>query len=1140
MDLQQQLEQYAYLSQQGRYQEAAEIGIGICALISSYQGKKHPNFAASLHNLAVTYMALGKYADAEPLLRQAIEIRREVLGQTHPALASSLGELATLQLHTGKFAEAEQNFKRTIEIYSLSGDENNPDLARNLHALGLLCAEMSDKDGYADAAGVLLRKAIETWGKSVGVNHPNYARTVYDLSQLYLREGNWLAAEPLYLWMLERNRVLLGDEHPDYAAELSELAGLYYEMGNYSAAEPLTQRALEIRRASWPENHPDVAESLSNLAAIYDLKGQYAAAEPLFRQAIEIWERLGDKQRSYAHCLANLAGLYSRTGRFSLVEPLYRRSIEVQQDIVGAEDPGLARTLCSLGMYYRDLSAFETAEPLLKRALAICVKVLGENHTQTLDCLNNVAILCHYQNKLDEAETLFRRVLEGPRTEQQKQTATYLSALNGLGVLCGSMGKYGEAELLYRQSLELKRETVGENHPSFAIALRNLALVYASTGRKAEALREMEKALTIEDRMIGQVFSMGTESQRMAYLISLSHKSDLYLSLISQGLSSSAPAVRSALDFVLRRKAITLEALAVQRDLILGGNYPHLKDKLVKLAAIRMQIAQMELAGTPADGTVDHELLLATLKTERDSLQQELAEQVPEMNLVLKLRAADRQAVALALPEDSALIEFVRFTVGTYDFEALPGRGEAVWKPPHYLVFILKVAEPDNVELIDLGLAEPIDKMIATFRATITGEGENRGYVDQAAQLSNDVGTLSTDDGVALRETIFDPLLTAIGDRTRLLLAPDGDLTRLPFEVLPTANGRRLIDDYRISYLGVGRDVLRFSATSISEATAPMVVADPDFDLGTQVIANEQQPPSEVEVGASSLRRHSRDMDGSAIHFVRLPGTQVEGQRIAQMLDVEPRLASAALESQVKACRSPSILHLATHGFFLADQQHEPDKQLDLIAISEQSTERMGRFTGRGVENPLLRSGLVLAGVNTWLTQGTVPTEAEDGILTAEDVSGLNLLATELVVLSACETGLGEVHTGEGVFGLRRAFVIAGAKTLVMSLWKVSDLSTAILMERFYVNLLQRKLGRDESLRDAQFYTRDLSVGEIREDWLRPEVIERLAAGDEKAKNYFQRLARKPDEYRPFSDVQYWGAFICQGDPAPMFRLESL
>jgi CHAT domain-containing protein len=177
---------------------------------------------------------------------------------------------------------------------------------------------------------------------------------------------------------------------------------------------------------------------------------------------------------------------------------------------------------------------------------------------------------------------------------------------------------------------------------------------------------------------------------------------------------------------------------------------------------------------------------------------------------------------------------------------------------------------------------------------------------------------------------------------------------------------------------------------------------------------------------------------------------------------------------------------------------------------------------------------LVLAAANTWHATGEFHDRAEDGLLTAEDVSGLDLLATELVVLSACETGLGQVRTGEGVFGLQRSFILAGAKTLVMSLWAVPDLSTAILMERFYENLLTHRLGRAESLRKAQAFVRTLTIGAIRETWLAPAMVDRLAAGDAGTREHLRHLAQQPDDHRPFADPYYWGAFICQGNPGPL------
>jgi CHAT domain-containing protein len=345
-----------------------------------------------------------------------------------------------------------------------------------------------------------------------------------------------------------------------------------------------------------------------------------------------------------------------------------------------------------------------------------------------------------------------------------------------------------------------------------------------------------------------------------------------------------------------------------------------------------------------------------------------------------------------------------------------------------------------------------------------------------------------------LYRLVFHPLLDAIGVNCRkIFIAPDGDLTRLPFEVLPTAKDSRrnlLIDDYSIMYLTTARDILQINKKQSGLSNESIVAADPDFDLNSRG-------------HNANYSRVSRDFDRSTINFNRLEGTKYEGEEISKLLNIQPLMGEKVLEYKIKTYRSPKILHIATHGFFLENQDDDPnkDKNSMIIEIPEDRSEVRGigstnifnRLSGQGLENPMLRSGLALAGANRWIKGETLPEEAEDGILTAEDVSTMDLTDTELVVLSACETGLGQVLTGEGVLGLRRSFVLAGAKTLVMSLWKVPDEQTKELMVDFYKKLLLSGKPRTEALREAQ-------------------------------------LAMKEKYPHPF----YWGAFICQGNPGPL------
>ena len=781
--------------------------------------------------------------------------------------------------------------------------------------------------------------------------------------------------------------------------------------------------------------------------------------------------------------------LYYAMGDYAAAEPLYRQARDIVRQVLGEQHPNYAASLNNLAVLYQDMGNYAAAEPLLRQALDIRRQALGEQHPDYATSLNNLAVLYDAMGNYAGSEPLYRQASDTWRQALGEQHPDYATSLDNLANLYREMGDYAAAEPLYRQARDIRRQGLGEQHPDYATSVNNLASLYAATGREAEALVLRQEAAVIDDHMLGQVFSIGSERQRMAYLATLQGRLYAFLSLVVQHLPSSHAAVAAAFDLLLRRKAIGAEALAAQRDAVLGGRYPALATQLQELTTWRRQIALKMLAG-PAQGEDPqaHQAQLAQWTAHKERLEAELVRQIPEMNLE-QLRGADRQAVAQALPPGSALVEFVYCRL--FDFKAVPARGQQHWQPAHYLAFVLPAGAPDQVHMLDLGDAANIDRLLAGFRAAITGDDDGshlaRPFRREAAQPA-----LPANDGVDLRRALFDPLVPVLNGCTRLFLAPDGDLTRLPFEALPTGDGRRLIDDYQFSYFSTGRDVLRFGAATSGQPAAPIVAADPDYDLG-----NEPEPKpaaTELKAAEDAMRqgRRSRALDPSALHFAPLPGTEVEGESIGAQLGVQPWLKGAALERRLKTSPAPRILHIATHGFFLEDQPHDPNEtQLGLDMAGSTAANSLGRLA-HAMENPLLRSGLALAGANTWLSRKQLPEEAEDGLLTAEDVSGLDLLGTELVVLSACDTGLGAVHAGEGVFGLRRAFVLAGAQTLVMSLWKVPDRETQQLMVDFYGRILSGE-PRAAALRAAQ-------------------------------------LAMRHQHPQP----KFWAAFICQGEPEPL------
>ena len=328
---------------------------------------------------------------------------------------------------------------------------------------------------------------------------------------------------------------------------------------------------------------------------------------------------------------------------------------------------------------------------------------------------------------------------------------------------------------------------------------------------------------------------------------------------------------------------------------------------------------------------------------------------------------------------------------------------------------------------------------MAAFKKSL---GNSKTPPDLLAKQSND-----------LYKTIFAPLTSALGKSTQIFLSPDGSLNLIPFEVLQDDQGRYLVETHTFRYVSAGRDIAGYGMIK-EKGQKAILMGDPDFNLA----AENTLPEKEIKVALS------RNMQG--INFSRLPGTKEEVEAIASILGRSAGTTytgKAATESVLLQMKSPRILHLATHGFFLSDQDwsslmDDKSRGITIIGKDKSAPKKPVR-----IENPFLRAGLALAGANNSLSEEG----ATEGILTAEKIRGLNLRGTDMVVLSACETGAGDVKNGEGVYGLRRAFTQAGAKSLVMSMWEVPDRETKELMVSFYKNLQSGKMNRAEALRNA-------------------------------------------------------------------------
>ena len=636
------------------------------------------------------------------------------------------------------------------------------------------------------------------------------------------------------------------------------------------------------------------------------------------------------------------------------------------------------------------------------------------------------------------------------------------------------MDNYSKAESYHLQALKIRKKVLGEGHISYAHNLTNLGSLYVTMGNYDKAEPLLKKSLSIHDKMIANIFSISSERQRLGYIQKTRLDYELFLSATLSHFSDSPKHVREAFDLTSRRKGIVYEASVAQRDTLLSGRYPHLKPKLDEYNALKAQIAQKTVRG-PNDKTEtlkSHNSTLQQWTLQKEILEEELARQIPEINLEHKFQKVNAKMITENIPNDSVLVEFVN--VSNYLESA-----KKLWIP-HYIAFVVN-NNLDHIKMINLGPAKPIDDLIHELRDSITAMNHDKDgkpiSFDEQKYYSTGIHIANN-----LRKTIFDPILDSLKGKKRLILSPDGELTKIPFEVLPLDdddNKKHLIDEYQISYLGTAKDLLSFNIDSDENTlTQSLILADPDFDM-----SEEKEHPHHTITSTTSQYRRSVDQSSTKT-FERLEGTRDEGQKVSDILGANLWMDQDVLEGRLKAITSPNILHIASHAFFLPNQKI-PEPQKEDIMMFDSMNDSISHLTN--VENPLLRSGIALAGANTALKGGILIPEAEDGILTAEDVSLLDLRFTDMVVLSACDTGIGDVQSGEGVFGLRRAFMIAGAKTLVMSLWRISDDHTKEMMEVFYHNLSKGKT-RLDSLHDAQ-------------------------------------LTMKEKHRHPF----YWGAFILQG-----------
>lgn len=930
---------------------------------------------------ADTFLERGKYDEAIPLTRQALEKGELVLGKNHPLVAYGLNSLARLYRAKGEYQKAEPLYLRAIEIFGQVQGPEHPETVIFISNLGALYREMGE---YAKAKS-LQERVLAIRKKILGPNHPDVATTLNNLATLYRDLGSFSQAETLYLQALAVREKALGADHTLVSESLNNLAALYWSRAEYSKAEPLFERAFAISQKRLGPTHPKVAIFLSNLGELRRLQGDYARAEALHQQVLTIREKvLGPYHPDVARTYHNLALVCKNNRDLAKAEPMYQKALAIWEKVVGPQHPEVAQTLNNLAELYRLKKDFVPAEALHQRALAIREKASGPNHPDVAQTLNN------------------------------------------LGQVYRDQGQYTQAEAMFRRALALREKVWGTSHPDVAATLVNLAGMYQINGDISPALAAYAQANEITEQDLRRNLSTGSEQQKLAYLNTTSAQTHQTISIQTQSAGNNPEALRTALTVVLRRKGRALDAMTSGIELLRRRATPEDQILLDELAASKQQLAAITLRGPGPDGFDTYQQRIKTLTEQAERAEARVSVRSAEYQV--QTRPITLEAVQQVIPPRTVLVEFATYRPFDPKTQRL-GR-------LRYVVYIL--ASEGLPKSVDLGEVTPINQLITEFRQAL----REKVPVSLPSPKTTPVRTVENLKTLAqkLYTQVMRPVISLVPPSTRLLLAPDGELNILPFGALMDTQGKFFIERFKFTYLTSGRDLLRLQ-TKFEPQSPPLAIANPDYGTGSGPALNgEQLKP-----------------------LIPLPFTAEEGARIHQLYPKSIlKVRQEATKQAVLEAHRPQILHLATHGGLLSQKVLAEETRLDQQRNLTGLTEDLANSGEILKTTSLLQSALFFAGANT----GSTATEG-NSILTALEVAGLDLWGTKLTVLSACETALGQITNGEGVYGLRRALVLAGSESQVMSLWKVSDQGTKELMSGFYRRLKAGE-GRSDALQNTQ------------------------------------------------------------------------
>jgi CHAT domain-containing protein/tetratricopeptide (TPR) repeat protein len=988
------------------------------------------NYAATFSRIGDIYYNIENIDSSIFYFDLCVKAYRKIYPNGHPQLASNINNLGYFYQQLGNYSKAEPLLVEALKMQRKFFKDDNLDLASTIINLGYMYMNMARYNESED----LLIEALKMFKRLYPGDNSNVAIALNNLGLLYCNQGKFQKAEPLYIEALEMDKRLYKGPHPDLAMAMDNLAALYQEEGKLQDAEPLFNKALEIRRIIYPNDNPNLASSLNNVASLYLNTGKLQEAEQFFKESLGIFSRLYKDGHPYIEVtLSNLATLNKRMGRYGEAEQLLIQSLNMSKKIFGDNHPDVMRCKNNLAQLYQEGGRLNDAEPLLKEVLANQRKNNQEDNSHLAISISNLASLYKAQGKLEEAEKLFIESLEMSKRLFRGDHEEVAGDLNNLANLYIEQDKFEKSEELLKESLEMTKRIYNDKHHDYASRELDLTSLYNYEGKLKEAEPFFKDGLSVALDITNKNFPYLSEREKNQFWSKYNGWFEEFNSFAIRRMKDNPAILGNMYDNLLETKVLIMNSISKVKRRILNSKDSVLINQYKQWSSIKQQL--IKLYSLSNKELNNNNINLDSISEAANRLEKEISKKSESFAESFEKKKITWRTIQAFLKPDEAAVEIVRFRLI---------KKNKFSDSIYYAALIITDQTTENPEIVILknGL-ELEDSAYKSYREKLKLKSGNKDSYDKYWS------------GI-------DEKLKGI---KKIFLAPDGIYNKLNPATFLKPDGKYLLEEQDIQLCTSTKDIIANVYKSQKESyllNNAELFGNPDFGLAKERLADlaaKYKPKENIDIAQADFENER------GMNLIDLPNTAKEINDIGKFLKsknwvVHSYLREEAIKSAVIAVKDPRVLHIATHGLFLNDVLSERENPFGI------KSERI-------IENPLLRSGLIFSGASNYIKNNTDIANIDDnGVLTAYEAMNLELDHTELVVLSACETGLGEIRNGEGVYSLQRAFQQAGAKTVLMSLWKVNDEATQELMTTFYSNWVSGMTKR-EAFSKAQLTVRN-------------------------------------------------------------------